>query len=202
MKKPHSEGVAKYLDSGADPIDRRGRQHRPSRYRKRRANPARSQTPCTSGNSPHENRETSAVPAAKWRAGGERRKPHAPRARRRGVGAGGSTDERFEQKRHAAGGEPGGKQPRPTSVNANENVQRPRTDRARQRAAVSQGLEGVRRAARRKATGKFTSLLHHLTPELPRSSFYALKRQAAAGVDGVSTRAESETAAGMGRRRL
>jgi len=110
------------------------------------------------------------------------------RLRRRAVGAGGSSDERFEQKRHAAGGEPGGKQPRPTSVNANENVQRPRTDRARQRAAVFQGLEGVWQAARRKATGKFTSLLHHLTPELPRGSFYALKRQAAAGAGGVRWR--------------
>ena len=66
----------------------------------------------TSGNSPHENREISAAPAAKWQAGGERRKPHAPRVRRREVGAGGSTDERFEQGRGTAGGEPGGKQPR------------------------------------------------------------------------------------------
>ncbi len=74
------------------------------------------------------------------------------------------------------------------STRAKENVPRPRTGRAQQRAAVSQGLEGVRQAARRKTTGKFTSLLHHLTPELLRSSFYALKRQAAAGVDGVSWR--------------
>ncbi len=71
------------------------------------------------------------------------------------------------------------------SNRAEENVQRPRTDRAQQRAAVSQGLEGVRQAARGKATGKFTSLLHHVTPELLRGSFYALKRQAAAGVVGV-----------------
>ena len=60
------------------------------------------------------------------------------------------------------------------SNRAKENVQRPRTDRAQQRAAVSQGLEGVRQAARRKATGRFTSLLHHLTPELLRSSLFAL----------------------------
>ena len=54
------------------------------------------------------------------------------------------------------------------SNRAKENVQRPRTGRAQQRAAVSQGLEGVRQAARHKATGKFTSLLHHLTPQLLR----------------------------------
>ena len=78
------------------------------------------------------------------------------------------------------------------SNRATENVPRPRTDRAQQRAAVSQGLQGVRQAARRKATGKFTSLLHQLTPELLRSSFYALKRQAAAGVDGVSWREQEQ----------
>jgi len=46
---------------------------------------------------------------------------------------------------------------------------------------VSQGLEGVRQAARRKATGKFTSLLHHLTLELLRGSFYALKEASGGG---------------------
>jgi hypothetical protein len=71
---------------------------------------------------------------------------------------------------------------------AKENDPSPHTVRAQQRAAVSLGLEGVRQAARRTTTGTFTSLLHHLTPELLRSSFYALQRQAAAGVDGVSWR--------------
>ena len=50
---------------------------------------------------------------------------------------------------------------------------------------VFQGLAGVRRAARTKRGERFTALLHHLTPELLRSSFYALKREAAAGVEGV-----------------
>jgi hypothetical protein len=49
---------------------------------------------------------------------------------------------------------------------------------------VSQGLAGVRQAARAKKEERFTALLHHLTPELLGSSFYALKRDAAAGVDG------------------
>ena len=75
------------------------------------------------------------------------------------------------------------------SDRAKENDPPPRTIRAQQRAAVSQGLEGVRQAARRKATGKFTSLLHRLTPELLTSSFFASKKQAAAGVDGVGWRA-------------
>jgi RNA-directed DNA polymerase len=50
---------------------------------------------------------------------------------------------------------------------------------------VSQGLAGVRQAARARKGERFTALLHHLTPELLRASFYALKREAAAGVDGV-----------------
>jgi RNA-directed DNA polymerase len=32
---------------------------------------------------------------------------------------------------------------------------------------------------------KFTALLHHLTVDLLRDSFYSLKRKAAPGVDGV-----------------
>ncbi|HEY7616580.1 MAG TPA: group II intron reverse transcriptase/maturase [Terriglobales bacterium] len=50
---------------------------------------------------------------------------------------------------------------------------------------VSQGLAGVRQASRERKGERFTALLHHLTRELLRSSFYALKREAAAGVDGV-----------------
>jgi hypothetical protein len=50
---------------------------------------------------------------------------------------------------------------------------------------VSQGLAGVRRAASAKKGAKFTALLHHVTPALLKDSFYALKREAAAGVDGV-----------------
>jgi group II intron reverse transcriptase/maturase len=48
------------------------------------------------------------------------------------------------------------------------------------------GLEGVRAAARRNKRLRFTALLHHITPELLTQSFYGLKRQASAGVDGVT----------------
>lgn len=50
---------------------------------------------------------------------------------------------------------------------------------------VSQGLAGVRKAARERKEMKFTALLHHLTVALLRDSFYALKRKAAPGVDGI-----------------
>jgi RNA-directed DNA polymerase len=48
----------------------------------------------------------------------------------------------------------------------------------------SRGLLGVRVAAQQDKKRKFTSLLHHLTPELLRASFFALQKQAAPGVDG------------------
>ena len=51
---------------------------------------------------------------------------------------------------------------------------------------VSQGLGGVRKAARVRKEMKFTALLHHLTVDLLHDSFYALKRKAAPGVDGVT----------------
>jgi len=50
--------------------------------------------------------------------------------------------------------------------------------------ARSRGLQGVREAAQRDKKQKFTSLLHHITPELLRASFHALKKQAVPGVDG------------------
>ncbi|WP_454740286.1 group II intron reverse transcriptase/maturase [Cupriavidus necator] len=53
---------------------------------------------------------------------------------------------------------------------------------------ASMGLEGVREAARRNGKLRFTALLHHVTPSLLVESFYALRRQAAAGVDGVTWR--------------
>ena len=49
--------------------------------------------------------------------------------------------------------------------------------------ARSRGLLGVREAARKDKTLKFTGLLHHLTPQLLRASFFQLKKQAAPGVD-------------------
>lgn len=50
----------------------------------------------------------------------------------------------------------------------------------------SRGLLGVREAARKDRSLVFTALLHHLRPELLTSSFYDLKKQAAAGIDGVT----------------
>src|SRR6202048_338201 len=51
---------------------------------------------------------------------------------------------------------------------------------------MSQGLHGVRQAARARKQERFTALLHDLNVGLLRESFYALQRKASPGVDGVT----------------
>src|SRR6266446_2366603 len=51
---------------------------------------------------------------------------------------------------------------------------------------MSQGLDGVRKAAKERKQQQFTALLHHLSIDLLRESFYALQRRASPGVDGVT----------------
>lgn len=48
------------------------------------------------------------------------------------------------------------------------------------------GLEGIRETAKRNQKCWFTALLHHVTPSLLMESFYALRKQAAANVGGVT----------------
>ena len=67
-----------------------------------------------------------------------------------------------------------------------ENACQPNTYPTQSEKGVSQGLAGVRKAARENKERKFTALLHHLTVDLLRESFYSLKKKAAPGVDGVT----------------
>jgi RNA-directed DNA polymerase len=67
-----------------------------------------------------------------------------------------------------------------------ENIVQSRMRPAQNGKRMSQGLHGVRKAARERKQQRFTSLLHHLNVGLLRDSFYALKRQASPGVDGVT----------------
>jgi len=67
-----------------------------------------------------------------------------------------------------------------------ENARQPNTYPTQSGKGVSQGLTDVRKAARDNKEMKFTALLHHLTVDLLRESFYSLERKAAPGVDGVT----------------
>src|SRR5215475_13464481 len=69
---------------------------------------------------------------------------------------------------------------------AKENIVHSNTSPTQSGKRVSQGLSGVRQAAKARKQERFTALLHHVTLELLRDSFYALKRKAAPGVDGVT----------------
>ena len=69
---------------------------------------------------------------------------------------------------------------------AKENIVQSNTSPTQSGERVSQGLRGVRQVARERKQERFTALLHHLTVDLLRDSFLALKRQAAPGVDGVT----------------
>src|SRR5277367_3559539 len=66
------------------------------------------------------------------------------------------------------------------------NVGQQSTRRAQDRASVSQALERVRQVARQRKKERFTALLHHIDPAMLRTAFYAMKRDAAPGVDGMT----------------
>jgi group II intron reverse transcriptase/maturase len=67
-----------------------------------------------------------------------------------------------------------------------ENIVKSRMHPTQSGKRMSQGLGGVREAARERKQERFTALLHHLNIELLRESFYALQRRASPGVDGVT----------------
>lgn len=66
-----------------------------------------------------------------------------------------------------------------------ENTQRTHRPPAQNGTGLSPGLKRVREAAKERKQERFTSLLHHLTPELLKDSYRGLKRRAAPGVDGM-----------------
>ena len=71
---------------------------------------------------------------------------------------------------------------------AKGNVSQQSTHRTQGRERVSQALERVRQAARQRKKEKFTALFHHLSIDLLREAFLALKRDAAPGVDDLTWR--------------
>ena len=60
------------------------------------------------------------------------------------------------------------------------------TLRTQSRDRVNQALTRVRQVARQRKKEQFTTLLHHINVDTLQTAFYALRRRAAAGVDGVT----------------
>src|SRR5947208_10412470 len=144
----------------------------------------------------HENRETSETPTAKpgRRSAGEG-KSHTARAyvfeeSHSGIVPMNHSNKDGEPSAESAEGRPLIGEPSAESAEGRplikENACQPNTYSTQSGKGVSKGLAGVRKAARENKEMKFTALLHHLTVDLLRESFYALKRKAAPGVDGIT----------------
>src|SRR5918994_1922538 len=141
---------------------------------------AQSETPGMHGNSTRENRETPSAPAVEQVAG----RLEKAMSRESNMHVGGESDGCVVPTRYPNnGGQPPaedteGRQP------TKENIGQATAPRTQSRKSELSDLLGVRKAARKEKRTRFTALLHHVTVDLLRDSFHALKREAAAGVDG------------------
>ena len=97
-------------------------------------------------------------------------------------------DEAAEQRR--ATGRGGGE----GSERAKGNSPESHDDRTQRRVDSSDGIERVRQAARKERKQRFTALLHHVYDvDRLRAAYLALKRDAAAGIDGETWRHYGES---------
>jgi len=98
----------------------------------------------------------------------------------------GESDEQVVPAKRSNNGEQSSAESVEGSCSTKGNTEETHMCRTLGRERVSRGLAGVREAARRNRKQKFTALLHHVTIDLLRDSYYSLKRKAAPGVDGVT----------------
>jgi RNA-directed DNA polymerase len=126
----------------------------------------------------HENRETSSAPADKAGRSGKARSHnpgmHAEEESDRAVLPLKQPNKAAEAAAEVAEGR----------ARTKENDAESQESPTRSGERSSQGLSGVRRRARESRQERFTALLHHLTVDLLRQSYYDLSRNAAPGVDG------------------
>src|ERR1043165_3376472 len=126
----------------------------------------------------HENRETSAVPdvvaGRSGKAHGRTPDTHAVEESDSGVVPMNQPNKSGNPLAEVGEGRP----------EIKENIAQSSTRPTQSGGSVSQGLSGVRQRAKERKQEKFTALLHHLTVDLLRESYFALQRKAAPGVDG------------------
>jgi RNA-directed DNA polymerase len=152
--------------------------------------PTESETTRTVGNFPHGSRETPVTSATAIVADrSEKARCHNPDMHVAGESDSPIVPEKLANK--------DGVPPSAESVEerglTEENIEQSLLDRIQRRNSDgppfvprSRGLLGVRMAAQKEKGLKFTHLFHHITPELLRSSFFELKKQAAPGVDELT----------------
>jgi len=141
---------------------------------------------CTPGNSSHGNRE---IPVPPDRTDGRPGRSAKVTDRKAGM--------------HGAGKSDGGVVPQKSTNNeacvpaastesmegrlpVKGNATQTTTLRTQSREVVSNGLERVRKAARRNKAERFTALLHHIDVDLLRSSFEMIRSEAATGIDALT----------------
>lgn len=154
-------------------------------------NATESETLCMRGNSLHGNRETlkaSAASNAPPADGGAERSEKAY-GRTSGMHAFGESDGSIVPKKQANKADLSAAEPvegrGPAQGNNLPAGHVPDTEPGER----GRGLQGVREAAKRDQKMRFTALLHHVTVDLLRVSYFELKRSAAPGVDGVTWQA-------------
>jgi RNA-directed DNA polymerase len=144
--------------------------------------PAQSETLCMRGNSSRGKREIPRVPAD-----GTAGRPEKVHDRISGAHAPGKSDGRVVPKKppNRAGADPTTEAVegrRPTKGNTMQTA----ASRTQSRLDALDALDRVREVARRDRRAQFTALLHHVTVERLRDGFFALKHEAAPGVDGIT----------------
>jgi group II intron reverse transcriptase/maturase len=144
-------------------------------------NPAQSETPGMPGNSMRENRETPSASGSNTPDRLEKATSYTA-----SMYGGGESDEQVVPAKRSNKGEETSAEGVEGSCSTKGNTEEAHTCRTQGREHVSQGLGGVREAARRDKKQKFTALLHHVNVDLLRNSYYSLKRKAAPGVDGTT----------------
>jgi RNA-directed DNA polymerase len=148
---------------------------------------AESQTPSMRGNSMRENREAHGAPSSD--GGGGRSGKAKPKPDMHVPGESDGVIVPTKRANNAADDVPDAaesvEERTPTEGNAERSRLAPDAEPGKKRGI---GLRGIREAARRDKETRFTALLHHVTPSLLWKSFFALKKDAAAGVDGVTWR--------------
>jgi RNA-directed DNA polymerase len=149
--------------------------------RKSCTDPTRSETLCMSGSLSRGSSEISTVPGATWpgRAG-------KVNDRNPAIDADEKSDTPIVPKKLSNKGKLPAEMEEGRGVAKGNADESPASRTQSRKHDASTGLEGIRETAKRNRKCRFTALLHHVTPSLLVESFYALRKQAAAGVDGVT----------------
>src|SRR5580692_3433262 len=85
-------------------------------------------------------------------------------------------------------GEPYAAEPVERRAGTKGNAGQQSTRRTQSRESVSQALERIRKVARERKKERFTALFHHINVDLLEEAFFALKENAAPGVDRLTWR--------------